>query len=83
MSAEVRATSFTRICSIARTRIKLPWLLAVARSPASTQAGEAAALLQATLREDHGTDWNAWSERIRLWLQTPTRDRIPEANVGN
>ncbi len=60
--------------------IKLPWLLAVARSPGVNQAG-AAALLQATLREDHGADWNVWSERIRAWLEA--NPDVSQANVGN
>ena len=61
--------------------LKLPWLLAMARSSGVGQATEAVALLQATLREDHGTNWDAWSERIGAWLQAhPDESQV---NVRN
>ena len=61
--------------------LKLPWLLAMARSSGVGQATEAVALLQATLREDHGTNWDAWSERIGAWLQAHPDES--QANVRN
>jgi hypothetical protein len=67
-SAEVRAVIYADLLHRPNS-IKLPWLLAVARSPGVSQAADAAVLLQATLREDHGANWNIWSERVRLWLQ--------------
>ncbi len=79
-SAEVRAVIYADLLHRPNA-IKLPWLLAVARSPGVSQSGEAAALLQATLREDHGANWNVWSERIRAWLQA--NPDVPEANVSN
>ena len=68
-SAEVRAIIYADLLHRPNS-IKLPWLLAIARSPGGGQAGEAAALLRATLREDHGANWDVWSERIRAWLQS-------------
>lgn len=79
-STEVRAIIYTDLLHRPNA-IKLPWLLTVARSPGVSQAGEAAALLQATLREDHGANWNVWSERIRAWLQA--NPDVPEANVSH
>lgn len=67
-SAEVRAVIYADLLQRPNA-IKLPWLLAVARTPGVSQAGEAAALLQATLREDHDANENVWSERISVWLQ--------------
>jgi hypothetical protein len=66
-SAEVRAIIYADLLQ-RPNNIKLPWLLAVARTPGVSQATDAAVLLQATLREDHGANWNVWSERVRLWL---------------
>jgi hypothetical protein len=43
-------------------------LLEVARS-SSSQSGDAVQLLRNSLREDYGTDWNAWSQRIQEWLK--------------
>jgi len=67
-SAEVRAIIYADLLQRPNA-IKLPWLLAIARSPWVGQASEAALLLQATLREDHGTNWSVWSERVSAWLQ--------------
>ncbi len=67
-SAEVRAIIYADLLQRPNA-IKLPWLLVIARSPEVSQAGEAALLLQATLREDHGTNWSVWSERVSAWLQ--------------
>lgn len=72
-SAEVRAVIYADLLQRPNA-IKLPWLLAMARSPGVSQAGEAAALLQATLREDHGANWNVWSERVGAWLQAHPDD---------
>ena len=79
-AAEVRAVIYTDLLQRPNA-IKLPWLLAIARSPGISQAGEAAALLQATLREDYGANWSVWSERIDAWLQA--NPGVPEANAGN
>jgi len=67
-AVEVRAAIYADLLQRPNA-IKLPWLLAMARSPGVSQAGEAARLLQATLREDHGANWNVWSERIQAWLE--------------
>ena len=72
-SAEVRAVIYADLLHRPNA-IKLPWLLAMARSPGVSQASEAGALLQATLREDHGANWNVWSERISAWLQAHPDD---------
>jgi hypothetical protein len=72
-AGEVRAVIYADLLQRPNA-IKLPWLLAIARSPGVSQAGEAAALLQATLREDPGADWEVWSERIRAWLQAHPDD---------
>jgi len=79
-SAEVRAAIYTDLVQRPNA-IKLPWLLAIARSPGISQAREAATLLQATLREDHGTNWEAWSARIGAWLQVHPDESL--ANVRN
>jgi len=65
--------------------IRLPLLLQLARS-SSPQAGDAAQLLRATLREDHGSDWPAWSRSLSAWLQThpdPADPGFPGMAVGN
>ncbi len=79
-SAEVRAVIYADLLHRSNA-LKLPWLLAMARSAGVAQAPEAAALLQATLREDHGTNWDAWSERISMWLQAHPEESL--ANVRN
>ena len=79
-ATEVRAVIYTDLLQRPNA-IKLPWLLAMARSPGVGQAAEAAALLQASLREDHGTNWGSWSERIGLWLQAHPDEAL--ANVRN
>lgn len=48
--------------------VKLPWLIEVARSPVDNQSGEALLILKSILREDYGTDWNAWRERAVIWM---------------
>jgi hypothetical protein len=78
--AEVRAVIYADLLQRPNS-IKLPWLLAVARSPGVSQSGQAAALLQATLREDHGANWNVWSERIHTWLQA--NPEVSDLKVSN
>jgi Mrp family chromosome partitioning ATPase len=48
--------------------IKVPWLIEVASSPVDNQSGEALHLLRSILREDYGTDWNAWRTRAAVWV---------------
>ena len=48
--------------------VKLPWLIEVAKSPVDNQSGEALLILKSILREDYGTDWNAWRERSVIWM---------------
>lgn len=72
-SVEVRAIVYADLLQRPNA-VKLPWLLAMARSPGISQAGEAAVLLQATLREDHGANWDVWKERVQLWLQAHPDD---------
>ncbi len=72
-SAEVRAIIYADLLR-RPNHIRLPWLLAVARSPGISQSADAAGLLQATLREDHGANWKLWSERVRLWLEAHPDD---------
>lgn len=79
-TAEVRAIVFADLLQRPNA-IKLPWLLVLAHSPEVGQANVAAALLQATLREDHGANWNVWSEQISVWLQAHPDDF--EANRTN
>jgi hypothetical protein len=80
ISAAVRSVIYADLLQRPNA-LKLPWLLAMARSPGVGQATGAAALLQATLREDHGTNWDAWLERIGIWLQTHPEESM--ANVRN
>ncbi|MFO1515061.1 MAG: hypothetical protein U1F83_19500 [Verrucomicrobiota bacterium] len=66
--------------------IKLPMLLQLARSPSAPNSTEAAQLLRATLREDHGSDWSTWSLRIQAWLKAnpdPARPGSSGMTVGN
>jgi len=66
--------------------LKLPLLLALARTPSSPNSGSAAQLLRATLREDHGSDWNAWQSGIQVWLkENPDNGRpgLSGMTVGN
>jgi len=66
--------------------IKLPLLVQLARSSPPPQAAEATQLLRATLREDYGSDWNAWQLRVEAWLKAnpdPGRPSISGMTVGN
>lgn len=51
-----------------RNAVKLPWLVALASAGVEGESDEALTLLQAALREDHGTDWAAWQARTTIWL---------------
>jgi len=65
--------------------IRLPMLLQLARS-SSSKADDAGQSLRATLREDYGTDWNAWSLRIQEWLKANPDPASPGSSgmtVGN
>lgn len=66
--AAVRRIVFAELLSRPNS-VKLPWLIEVARSPVDNQSGEALLILKSILREDYGTDWNAWHNRIVVWMQ--------------
>lgn len=66
--------------------VKLPLLLQLAQTPTSPKSVEATHALRSILREDFGTDWPAWSQRIQAWLKAnpdPTRPGFPGMTVGN
>jgi len=66
--------------------LKLPLLVALARTPSSPNSTSAAQLLRATLREDYGSDWNAWQLGIQAWLkENPDSGRpgLSGMTVGN
>lgn len=65
--AAVRRVVFADLLSRPNS-LKLPWLIEVARSPVDNQSGEALLILKSILREDYGTDWNAWRERTVIWM---------------
>ena len=67
ISPAVRRTIFADLLTRPNT-LKLPWLVEVAQGGDDQQAKEALFLLQSHLREDYGTDWNAWRERVAVWL---------------
>ena len=79
-SAEVQAVIYADLLQ-RPNGIKLPWLLALARTPGISQSGAAAGLLQATLRADYGANWEAWSERIDAWLEA--HPDAAELNTSN
>jgi hypothetical protein len=62
-------------------RLKLPWLVEVAQSSLEDQSGEALLLLRSALREDYGSNWTLWRERVAVWL-TMHPDQMPPANPG-
>lgn len=66
-AAAVRRVVFTDLLTRPNS-VKLPWLIEVARSPVDNQSGEALLILTSILREDYGTDWNAWRARAAIWL---------------
>jgi hypothetical protein len=85
VSPEVRSVIYADLLHRPNT-IKLPLLLQLARSPAAPDSAGAAQLLRATLREDHGSDWNAWQWRIQAWLKAnpdPARPGSSGMTVGN
>lgn len=60
--------------------VKLPWLVEVAQSSVfENQSTEALLLLRSALREDHGSDWPRWRERVAAWL----RQHPEQANPAN
>jgi hypothetical protein len=66
--------------------VKLPLLLAVARTPTTANSAAAARLLRATLGADYGADWNAWQAGIESWLKQNPDNRnpgFPGMTVGN
>lgn len=67
ISAQVRGVIYADLVRRPNS-IRLPMLLEVARS-SSSQSSDAVQLLRNSLREDYGTDWNAWSQRIQDWLK--------------
>jgi hypothetical protein len=48
--------------------LKMPWLVEVARAALDGQSDEALLLLKSQLREDCGTNWTAWREKVAVWL---------------
>jgi hypothetical protein len=65
--AAVRRVVFADLLSRPNS-VKLPWLIEVAKSPVDNQSGEALLILKSILREDYGTDWKAWRERVVVWM---------------
>ena len=65
--AAVRRVVFADLLSRPNS-VKLPWLIEVARSPVDNQSGEALLILKSIIREDYGTDWKAWRERVVIWM---------------
>jgi len=49
--------------------LKLPALLAVARSAQHPKAAEAKDFLELFLEEDYGTDWDKWQAGMEQWLK--------------
>jgi len=49
--------------------VKLPLVLAVARTENHPLVAEARDLLELYLEEDHGSDWAAWETAMQKWLQ--------------
>lgn len=61
--------------------LKLPWLVGMAQASLDTQSDEALFLLKSVLREDHGSNWNVWRERVAAWL-TLHPDPVAPPNPG-
>jgi hypothetical protein len=62
--------------------LKLPWLVEAAQSAGfEDQSAEALLLLRSALREDHGSDWSRWRERVAVWLRQHPEPGNP-ANPG-
>ena len=49
--------------------LKLPLVLAVARTENHPLAEEAKDLLELYIEEDHGTDWAKWEDAMHKWLK--------------
>jgi hypothetical protein len=49
--------------------LKLPALLAVARTPQHPKAAEAKDFLELFLEEDYGNDWEKWQGSMEQWLK--------------
>jgi len=49
--------------------VKLPALLAVARTPQHPKAGEAKDFLELFLEQDYGDDWAKWQGSMEQWLK--------------
>jgi hypothetical protein len=66
-SFAVRRVIFSDLVS-RPNQLKLPWLVEVARASLDNQSDEAVLLLKSALREDHGSNWPLWRERVTVWL---------------
>ena len=51
-------------------KVKLPFWLAIARTPEHPRAAEALKLLSLHFTEDHGSNWPAWEEAVQAKGQT-------------
>ena len=49
--------------------LKLPALLAIARTPQHPKSGEAKDFLELFLEEDYGDDWGKWQSSMEQWLK--------------
>lgn len=49
--------------------LKLPLLLAVARTDDHPLKSDAKEMIELFVQEDHGTNWNDWSDAIDKWLK--------------
>lgn len=49
-------------------KLKLPFLLDIARDDQNPKADEARALLEAFLDQDYGQDWSQWQTQMNQWL---------------
>jgi hypothetical protein len=67
-SAEVQDVILADLLGRPNT-IKLPWLLAVARTPNHAKAAEARELLQLYLEEDFADRWDEWQKKMDAWLK--------------
>jgi hypothetical protein len=50
-------------------KLKLPLMLAVARTPGHPWRAEAKQMLEIYVEKDWGDDWAAWSEAVQTWLK--------------
>ncbi len=49
--------------------LKLPMLLAIARTDDHSKKGDAKEMLELFIQEDHGSNWDDWSTAIDKWLK--------------